>query len=229
MSFEFDLEPEFLELYEQCRAQSMTSIERMYALYKAVEHAVLTGVPGDFAECGVWRGGSVMMMALAAQHFGDTRRSIWLYDTFSGMTAPSPSDVQANTGQSASEVLKDNERSQDNPYWGIAPREAVEANLLHTGYPIDRFNIVAGDVLQTMPALAPQQLAILRLDTDWYESTRHELNCLYPRLVRNGVLIIDDYGFWTGARKAVDEFFAQEPDKPFLHRIDFTGRICVKP
>jgi len=229
MSFDFDFEPEFLAIYEQCRPQTLTSVERMYALYKAVEHVVQTGVPGDFAECGVWRGGSVMMMALAAKHFGDARRIIWLYDTFTGMTAPSAVDVQANTGRPALDILKANERNQDNPFWGIAPREVVDANLRRTGYSMDQFNIVTGDVLQTLPASAPQHLAILRLDTDWYESTRHELTCLYPRLVRNGVLIIDDYGYWSGARKAVDEFLARETKKPLLHRIDFTGRVCVKP
>jgi hypothetical protein len=228
MSFDFDLEPEFLEIYQQCRSETLTSIERMYALYKAVEYVVQMRVQGDFVECGVWRGGSVVMMALAARHFGDTQRSMWLYDTFSGMTAPSSADIQAITDRSAQDVLNANEKNETNPFWAVASRDVVKANLHRTGYPIDQFRIVAGDILETLPASSPQQVAILRLDTDWYESTRHELHCLYPRLVQGGVLIVDDYGYWKGARKAVDEFFALEARRPFLHRIDFTGRICTK-
>src|ERR1700682_6052902 len=104
MSLDFDLEPEFLEIYQECYSETLTSIERMYALYKAVEYVVQTPVQGDFVECGVWRGGSAMMMALAARHFGDTQRCMWLYDTFSGMTAPSSADIQAMTGRSAQDV-----------------------------------------------------------------------------------------------------------------------------
>ena len=228
MSLDFDLEPEFLEIYQRCRSQTLTSVERMYALYKAVEHVVQTRVQGDFVECGVWRGGSVMMMALAAKHFGDTQRSMWLYDTFSGMTAPSSADIQAITGQSAQDVLNANEKNETNPFWAVASLDVVTANLHRTGYPIDRFKIVTGDILETLPTNSPRQVAIIRLDTDWYESTRHELRCLYPLLVQGGVLIVDDYGYWKGVRKAVDEFFALEATRPFLHRIDFTGRICTK-
>jgi hypothetical protein len=229
MSFDFDLEPEFLALYEQCRPETLTSIERMYALYKAIEHIVEAKIPGDFAECGVWRGGSVMMMALAAKSFGDTQRNIWLYDTFTGMTQPSSVDEQAMTGRSAQDILQENARDEANPFWGISPRETVEANLARTSYPMERFRFVAGDVLKTLPAQAPAQLSLLRLDTDWYESTAHELQSLYPVLSVSGVLIVDDYGYWKGARKAVDEFFEKSTPRPMLHRIDYTGRICVKP
>jgi hypothetical protein len=74
----------------------------------------------------------------------------------------------------------------------------------------------------------PEQIAVLRLDTDFYESTRHELRHLYPRLVHGGVLIIDDYGHWAGARKAVDEYIAEEGIRLLLNRIDYTGRIAIK-
>ena len=80
----------------------------------------------------------------------------------------------------------------------------------------------------TLPEQAPSRIALLRLDTDWYESTRHELIHLYPRLSQGGVLIVDDYGHWDGCRLAVDEYFATEADPVLLTRIDYTGRICVK-
>src|ERR1051325_10354963 len=86
-----------------------------------------------------------------------------------------------------------------------------------------------GTVEETIPAQAPERIALLRLDTDWYESTRHELVHLYPRLVPGGVLIIDDYGHWEGARKAVDEYIAQNNLRLFLNRIDYAGRLAIKP
>jgi O-methyltransferase len=229
MSLIFDLEPEFLELYEACREKTMTSIERMYALYQATVHVAERGVPGDLVECGVWRGGSVMLMALILLRLDRRDRVIWLYDTFDGMTAPSLEDIHEMTGQSASEILAGHERTTDDPFWGVASRSSVEESLRLTGYPMDQFRFVEGNVTATIPSRAPAHIALLRLDTDWYDSTRHELQHLYPRVSRGGVLIVDDYGYWRGARKATDEYFSSDPDRPLLTRIDFTGRICVKP
>jgi hypothetical protein len=107
--------------------------------------------------------------------------------------------------------------------------DAVRRTVLGSGYPAERVHFVEGRVEDTLPAHAPEQLALLRLDTDWYESTRAEMEHLYPRLVPGGVLIIDDYGHWEGARRAVDEHFAAHGPAPLLHRIDYTARIAVKP
>lgn len=229
MSHQFDLEPEFLEIYELCREQTMTSIERMYALYSATRYIVDNELAGDFVECGVWRGGSVMLMASTLLRLGDTSRELWLYDTFGGMTTPGAEDVQAMSGRAAADILRERERTLDDPFWGIAARDVVERNLRNTGYPFERFRVIEGDVTATLPQNAPAAVALLRLDTDWHTSTRHELEHLYPRLVRGGVLIIDDYGYWRGARQATDEFLATLRPRPFLQRIDYTGRICVKP
>ncbi len=229
MSHQFDLEPEFLELYELCREHTMTSLERMYALWSATRYVAENGLAGDFAECGVWRGGSLMLMALTLLRHGDTTRNLWLYDTFGGMTAPTAEDVQEMSGRTAAEILEQHPRSADDPFWGIASRAAVAANLRRTGYPFERFRFVEGDVMTTLPESAPDALALLRLDTDWYASTRHELEHLYPHLVRGGVLIVDDYGYWRGARKATDEYLDRLRPRPLLHRIDYTGRVCVKP
>jgi len=200
---------------------------RIHVLLWAATHAAK--LPGDFVECGVWRGGSVMLMAATLLRLGDTSRDLWLYDTFGGMTAPADEDVQAMSGRAAAEILLEHERTPDDPFWGMAARETVERNLRRTGYPFERFRLVEGDVAATLPETAPAAIALLRLDTDWYASTRHELEHLYPRLVRGGVLIVDDYGYWRGARKATDELLATLRPRPLLHRIDYTGRICVKP
>jgi len=226
MSFVFDLEPEFLDLAERCRELTMTSIERMYALWSATRYVIDNDIQGDIVECGVWRGGSMMLVAHALLRLGSTDRTLWLYDTFAGMTPPSAHDVQTMSGRAASDILSENEKSHENPFWGVAPREDVERNLASTGYPRVRF--VEGDVMSTIPAEAPDRIALLRLDTDWYASTKHELEHLYPRLIRGGVLIVDDYGYWRGARKATDDYFSALPQRPLLHRIDFTGRLCVK-
>jgi hypothetical protein len=222
MSHVFDLEPEFLELYELCREQTMTSLERMYALYSATRYIVANGIAGDLVECGVWRGGSVMLMAHTLMRVGDTTRTIWLYDTFTGMTPPQPDDVQTMSGRPAREVLAED---RSGLFHGVAPRAVVEQNLARTGYP--NFRLIEGDVLTTLTS-APQTIALVRLDTDWYASTRHELEQLYPRVTPGGVLIIDDYGYWSGARKATDEYLASRGEHPLLHRLDYTGRLIVK-
>ena len=227
MNHLFDLEPEFLQLFELCRNETMTSIERMYALYHATGY-VLDQIPGDFVECGVWRGGSVMLIAYTLLARGCTDRTIWLYDTFNGTLPPGDEDVQEMSGRRAEAILAERPRSEEDPFWAVAPRAVVEANLRRTQYPMDRFRLVTGDLLTTISAEAPANIALLRLDTDWYRSTKHELEQLYPRLSPGGVLIIDDYGYWRGARKATDEYFAAIGDAPLLHRIDYTGRMAVK-
>ena len=229
MNHVFDLEEEFLHLFDLCRTETMTSIERMYALYQATCYVHDQDVPGDMVECGVWRGGSAMLMALTLLARGCTDRTIWLYDTFDGVTPPSDDDIQEMSGRRARDILDERERTQDDHFWGVAPRALVETNLRRTGYPMHRFRFVEGDVLTTIPAEAPASLSILRLDTDWYHSTRHELEQLYPRLSPGGVLIVHDYGYWRGARKATDEYFQSVHTRPLLNRIDYTGRICVKP
>ncbi|MBY0339030.1 MAG: TylF/MycF family methyltransferase [Acetobacteraceae bacterium] len=223
-----DLEPEFHAVHGLCQPHSMTSIERMHALWTAVRHVVRAGIPGDIVECGVWRGGSMMMAAHALRQIGGTDRTLWLYDTFAGMTPPEAMDLQAESGATAEQVLADNPREDGNVFWGIARRPLVEANMATTLYPPARIRYVEGPVEDTIPGTLPDRIALLRLDTDWYRSTKHELVHLWPRLERGGVLIIDDYGYWTGSRRATDEFLATLPDPPMLHRIDATGRAAVK-
>jgi O-methyltransferase len=112
--------------------------------------------------------------------------------------------------------------------WAYAPEEEVRRNLLSTGLDRDRLHLVKGPVEDTIPGQAPDSIALLRLDTDWYRSTLHELTQLWPRLAQGGVLIIDDYGYWDGARRAVDEFFGAMGAPPMLSRIDSTGRLAIK-
>ena len=166
-----DMDPEFVATYAAGVNATMTSAERMYALWQATRHVITTGVRGALVECGVWRGGSSMVMAHTMLTVGVSDRELWLYDTFEGMPPPEEADD---------------------------------------------------------PAQAPSEIALLRLDTDWESSTRHELEHLWPRLAVGGVLIIDDYGHWSGARQAVDGYFAARDDAPLLARVDYTGRMGVR-
>ena len=111
----------------------------------------------------------------------------------------------------------------------FAIQKVYHKNLYATGYPKNNFVFIQGPVETTIPAPStPKKIALLRLDTDWYQSTYHELTYLYPRLVKGGVIIIDDYGHWPGARKACDKYFKVNNINILLNRIDYTGRIGIK-
>jgi O-methyltransferase len=189
-------------------------------------------VPGAFCECGVWRGGSVLAMILTLQDLGADDRDIHLFDTFEGMTKPTEHDVRA--GEPTAVEIWEEARARDERPWAgmfgehVFDENSVRETLLSTGYPEERVHIVKGAVEDTIPAHAPADLALLRLDTDWYASTRHELLHLYPRIADGGVLLIDDYGHWEGARRAVDEYFSEHAPPILLSRVDYTGRVAVK-
>lgn len=223
-----DLSPEIRETIRAAKPFTMTSVERLAALCMAIEHVTRNGVPGAFVECGVWRGGSSMAAALTYRRLGQSDTDLYLFDTFEGMSKPGAEDVDSATGKAASDLMESSARDTSE-VWAYAPLEMVRRNMAGTGYPGERIHYIRGEVENTVPAEAPGTIAILRLDTDWYESTKHELEHLFPLLSSNGVLIIDDYGAWEGARKAVDEYFDGKGTRPFLIRIDGTGRIYVKP
>jgi hypothetical protein len=205
----------------------MTSAERLQALCEATRYITNAAVSGAIVECGVWRGGSMMAVARTLLFQGHADRDLYLFDTFAGMTAPSEKDVSI-VGERASELMASSVRTEEDLFYCYAPLEAVRNALHSTGYPPDRMHFVAGQVEQTIPDRAPASIALLRLDTDWYASTKHELEHLFPRLSVGGVLIIDDYGHWQGARKAVDEYLEERSVPLLLNRIDYTGRIALK-
>jgi hypothetical protein len=203
----------------------MTSSEKLFGLISAVRHVVKHDIPGDIVECGVWRGGSMQAVARTLAEAGSVDRHLYLFDTFEGMPPPTEVDRRLD-GRSAAALLADSKPTA--PVWAVASLEDVQAGMAEVGYPADRVHYVKGRVEDTVPGEAPERIAILRLDTDWYESTRHELEHLYPRLTSGGILIIDDYGWWQGSRAAVDEFLEESGERLFLLRLD-RGRIAVKP
>jgi O-methyltransferase len=224
-----NLDPLTVELLPRVRPFTMTSAERIDALVRSVRHLERHRLPGALVECGVWRGGSMMTAALTLLRLGSTSRELYLFDTFEGMPAPTAADAKSG-GPPAQEKFEQLRRSDGiGSDWCYADLPDVQRNLRSTGYPAERISFIPGLVEATVPAEAPGQIALLRLDTDWYESTRHELAQLYPRLIPGGILLIDDYGSWQGARRAVDEFLAAASSPPLLSRIDSTGLIGIKP
>jgi O-methyltransferase len=207
---------------------TMTSPLRIWALLSAVKYVTSKQLEGDFVECGVWRGGSAMAIARQLLALGINDRRIWLYDTFSGMTPPTSEDVETGSGLSASVLLKNSPEKHGNNIWCIASKEDVINNLGKTGYPVELIQTIQGDILETLHFSTPDRISLLRLDTDWYASTKKELEVLYPRLVKGGVCIIDDYGHWAGAKQAVDEYLAEHNIHVLMHHIDTTGRLFIK-
>jgi O-methyltransferase len=214
------------ELWRRIAPYTMTTPGKVHALTRAVEYIVARRIPGAFVECGVWRGGSMMAVALTLLRLKVTDRDLYLFDTFEGMPEPGEEDVKQG-GEPAADVLARLDRGS--AHWAIASIEEVREVLFSVGYPRERIHLVPGKVEETLPDGAPGDVALLRLDTDWYASTRHELVHLYPRLVAGGVLIIDDYAYWRGARQAVDEYVRENEPTLFLIRIDHGARVALKP
>jgi len=204
---------------------TMTSVERIATQIEATRHISMKKVPGAIVECGVWRGGSTMAALLTLVSLSVSDRDIYLYDTFTGMPEPTERD-RSYAGVSAATLLS--KEAFGTGLWCRASLNDVRTNVLSTGYPASRIHFVPGRVEETIPKTLPSSIALLRLDTDWYESTKHELEHLFPLLHPRGVLIVDDYGHWAGARKAVDEFFSQRAESYYFHRIDYTGRTITR-
>ena len=222
-----DFDGRVTEIIRAVSPHTMTSVERLFALIEAVEYVARANIPGSIVECGVWQGGSMMAVAHALKLLAKDDRDLYLFDTFEGMTRPTDLDVSL-TGEPALIEFARTKRRSDASRWCYASMEQVKRNLGSTGYDMASIKFIKGKVEQTIPREAPAQISLLRLDTDWYESTRHELVHLFPRLSVGGVLIIDDYGHWQGCRRATDEYFAENNISILLNRIDYTGRIAVK-
>ena len=214
-----------VEMMARYRDFTLTSIERQWALISSIRYLNAAGIEGDIVECGVWRGGS-MMLAKDLCSDSPLARRIYLYDTFAGMSEPT-GDVVSHIERPARETFQATPSDGHNG-WAEASLEDVKENFRRAQLLDDSVVFVEGKVEETLADMdrQPQRIALLRLDTDWYESTKIELEVLYPRLVPGGVLIIDDYGHWAGARKAVDEYFKNDP--VLLNRIDYTARLVVR-
>lgn len=189
------------------RMYTRTTPAQVVALCDAVRYIAASGVKGDIVECGVWRGGSMMAAARTLLECDDRSRTLWLYDTFSGMAEPGVSERDARPA--------------------AVSLPAVQRTVAKSGYPGSRVEYVAGRVVDTIPDAMPATIALLRVGSDRYETVRHELEHLSPRMSPGAVLIVDDYGQSQGARRAVDEFIAHTRTPLLMHRVDHAARIGV--
>ena len=220
-----DIDEEAAAIIRLVRPYTMTSFEKLYAVIMAARYVTQHQIPGAIVECGVWRGGSMHAIARALDAAGAHDRDLYLFDTYEGMPAPGPRDRRTD-GRPAAELLASSDKTSR--VWAYASLEDVQEGFRQVPYPEEKLHFIKGPVEQTIPGMAPERIAILRLDTDWYESTAHELAHLYDRLMPGGVLLLDDYGWWQGSREAVDEFIARTGARLYLARTG-SGRVAIKP
>src|SRR3954451_688659 len=226
-----DYDQETREIWAAVRDRTMTHHTRVQSLIQAVRYIDRYQIPGAIMECGVWRGGSMLTVAHTLLRLGVTDRDLYLFDTFTGMSEATERDVRITEGKHADELLA---ASGPGPMaWArpgrfVATLEDVKKGFAALDYPEDRLHFIPGKVEDTVPEHAPESIAILRLDTDWYESTKHELTHLYQRLAPGGVLIIDDYGTWHGSKEATDEFLDETGQALLLTRVA-RAAVAVKP
>lgn len=235
----YDLENEAEELIRRVQPYTMLSRERLLTLYQQVIHCERNAVSGDYVECGVWKGGAAALMALANMKSGKSPRAIHLFDAFTEICEPD----QSVDGEKA--IRESREWSQTGGVDGkLLPLKGIydsfggpgtlegNRNLLtkQIGYDPNFLHFHKGWFQETLPKDSSQisQIAILRLDGDWYASTRICLEFLYDKVVRGGFIIIDDYGAYDGCRKAVDEFRKSNGILDYLHHIDQAGRYWIR-
>ena len=204
---------------EIVKPYTITPIERIHCLYDSLEHIRSNEVDGDYVECGVFKGGNILGMMEYLDSHNITDKRVWLYDTFSGMTEPEPVDEDFHQNL-ASEIFSS--------VACIESLNQVKENLSRSSFPSEKVHYVIGDVCETLSDKKnlPKSISLLRLDTDWYASTKMELDVLWERLAKNGVLIIDDYGHWKGCKKAVEEFFEGSMNK-FIE-VDYSSIYLIK-
>ena len=211
---------DFLEIYSRNREATMVNWDALYTNFCPARYVVESGIEGDVVECGVLEGGSIILLAESLKLFGDVSRKVFLYDTFEGMSDPTDLDI----------MLSDPNTSAKNMHFkgmGKANISRLNKNLDTMDYAKSNVVIVKGKVEDTIPGIMPEKISILRLDTDWYESTLHELEHLYPRLSVGGILIIDDYSCWAGSRVALEEYIKKHGLKLFFKTDIIQGSVTA--
>lgn len=206
----------FWTIYGVASPFSLLHVTGFYNIYQSIHYIYRNNIPGDFVECGCFLGGAAIFIALLRDHFGMTDRMIWLLDTFQGFP-DGEQDRRVGGDSPVGSVRFDNFRAD------------VEDNFVRCLGHRQNLHLVEGAVEDTLPTLDVRVIALLRLDTDFYSSTKAELEQLYRRLTRGGVLIVDDYGIFQGSRDATDEYLARLPTPPLLNRIDCGVWAGVKP
>ena len=215
------------ELIDLVKSYSMTPQIRIYNLIKALKHINHKKILGDYVECGVWKGGNIILFKKIIELTNDSNRKIFAYDTFEGMTEPDKNDFDISKNLNA-KILMNKDKEKKTNIWGVCSLEDVKNNIQSNVKNIDNIRFIKGPVEKTLDIQdnLPEKISLLRLDTDWYSSTRKELEILYKKVSPGGIIIIDDYGHWGGSKKAVDEFFLDK--YVWMHYIDYACRLIIK-
>ena len=205
----------------------MTPKIRIYNLLQALRHLKHKKIHGDYVECGVWKGGNILLLKKFLETEDENHRNIYAYDTFEGMTSPDENDFEIGNNNFASKLLE-KDKSKKTNVWGICSLEEVKKNISKHVKNLNNINFIKGPVENTLNERKniPEKISLLRLDTDWYQSTKKELEVLYQKVASGGVIIIDDYGHWGGSKKAVDEFFSNK--FVWMHYVDYACRLIIK-
>lgn len=226
LTFPIEFSNKDIEIFKYVKEKKLTMISdrRMIENIQIAKFISLNNIKGDFVECGVWRGGSALLVKMIFESYNNNSK-VWLFDTFKGMTKPTNQDIDIN-GNPAIDFYKQNDNFDFNQ-WCYASIEEVKYNFKVSGVKIENCNFIEGDVLDTIPKVITQlkNICFLRLDTDWYQSTKLELEYLYPKIIKNGFLVIDDYGYWKGSKKATDEYFTKNKIKKYFSIIDNESRM----
>jgi O-methyltransferase len=193
-------------------AETMIGTRRLDNVVDCCVTALADGVPGDFIETGVWRGGTTILMRGVLEAWGDTDRSVWVADSFEGLPVPDEEQYPADTGLDWSHV-------------GVLKvgADAVRANFERYGLLDDRVRFLEGWFCDTLPDAPIEQLAVLRLDGDLYQSTMDALVALEPKVSPGGFVLVDDYGGWPPCRAAVDDYRAERGITEPIQQVDWTG------
>lgn len=208
---------------------TMLSYQRLVTLWQQVRYVDRASIPGALVECGTWKGGASGMMALAHLQSGVPNRHLHLFDSFQGLPEPDQNNDGEMAIHYASHRASGALRTIGKCVGPLEDNKRLLADLVR--YPSELTTYHVGwfqDTLQVAPA-SLNAIALLRIDGDWYESTKICLDRLFPRVSSGGIVVIDDYGKWPGCRKAVDEFMAGLPRPLFLNHIDAAGRYFIVP
>ncbi len=215
----------FWKIYEKHRDKTSVFWSDAHTAYAVAKYVAVNGVEGDIVECGVWRGGCSIIMAETLKYYGCLNKKVFMYDTYAGMSEPSERDFPIGSTESPHPHWKELNKDTHNA-WFYAPIEEVKRNANAADYPSDNFVFVKGKVEDTLPGVIPCAISVLRLDTDWYRSTYHEMEHLFPRLSIGGVLIVDDYAAYAGAKNAVDDYLKEQKIRIFLAADPLTGKVA---
>ena len=222
-----EIDQEELVILKKISNFSMSTPANHWAIIQSIKHIHKNNINGDFVECGVWRGGNLILFKIISEKL-NLKRHIYAFDTFEGMPVPGKKDFDLKN-INARKIF--DKYKNKNIKWCYSDLEEVKNNIAKFDPKYtDTFKFIKGKVEDTLLENdnLPKEISLLRLDTDFYESTKKELEILYPRLVSGGVLIIDDYGHWKGSKKAVDEYFKLNENFEWLHRIDYASRLLIK-